>query len=766
MRVLLLLRGAPGCGKSTWIQENGLKDYALCADDIRMMCASPSLDIHGKPCIDQKNDKVVWDILMELLKVRMEHGEFTVIDATNSKTADMNKYKALCKDYRYRMYCVDFTNIPIEEVKRRNSERTPLKIVPEAAIDKMYARFATQKIPAGITVLEPDELDKVWYRPLDLNEYEKINVIGDIHGCYSVLKKYLKEGFKDNEYYIFLGDYLDRGLENADVLQFLIDSYKRKNVYFIEGNHERHLWKWSHNETSRSKEFEFVTKPQLEKHNFDLREVRQLYRSFGQCAFFEFAGKTYLCNHGGISSLTDNLIMVSTYQLIHGVGTYADHDVTDKSFSDAYAPDVIQIHGHRNTKNLSIDEIPGTFNLEGGVERGGCLRCVELTKDGEYITVEVENEVYKVPEVQNEAEHKNVETVEEMIMQFRQNKYVNEKNFGDIASFNFTKSAFYNKVWDAQTVKARGMFVNIPKRKIVARSYDKFFNIGEREDTKIDSLKDKLVFPVHAYVKENGYLGILGYNEDDDDLFFASKSSPESEYAEWFRKIFYDTVSLESTLKIKSYLKSTVTSMVFEVKDSVRDPHIIKYNTPELTLLDIIPNEVTFNPYNYSEVSAAAMAFGLHCKKRAATLHNWVEFIDFYNKATGEDYKFDGRRIEGFVFVDANGYMVKLKTYYYNFWKHLRGISDEVLQKGYTERTSSLTNAEANYFYGFLKEYREREIEKQRLLHQELMHNTGFFAKLFKRHEEPFKPHRIYADIISLRDKFYETENGKAFKAV
>ena len=37
MRILLLLRGSAGCGKSTWIQNNGLKQYTLSADDIRLI---------------------------------------------------------------------------------------------------------------------------------------------------------------------------------------------------------------------------------------------------------------------------------------------------------------------------------------------------------------------------------------------------------------------------------------------------------------------------------------------------------------------------------------------------------------------------------------------------------------------------------------------------------------------------------------------------------------------------------------------------------
>ena len=121
MRTLLLLRGSPGCGKSTWIEQNGLKQYALSADDIRMMCSSPQLDVDGKFSIDQNNDSIVWSTLFKLLEVRMQNGEFTVIDATNSKTSEMNRYKELCTAYKYRIYCVDFTNIPIEVAKERNA---------------------------------------------------------------------------------------------------------------------------------------------------------------------------------------------------------------------------------------------------------------------------------------------------------------------------------------------------------------------------------------------------------------------------------------------------------------------------------------------------------------------------------------------------------------------------------------------------------------------------------------------------------------------
>lgn len=147
MRILLLLRGSAGCGKSTWIEKNGLKPYALSADDIRLLCQSPIMQVDGKDGISQNNEKIVWKTLFNLLETRMQRGEFTVIDATNSKTVEMNRYKEMCSTYRYRIYCVDFTDIPIEETKRRNANREPLKRVPDEVIDKMYSRFATQKNP-------------------------------------------------------------------------------------------------------------------------------------------------------------------------------------------------------------------------------------------------------------------------------------------------------------------------------------------------------------------------------------------------------------------------------------------------------------------------------------------------------------------------------------------------------------------------------------------------------------------------------------------
>ena len=703
MRVLLLLRGSAGCGKSTWIEQNGLKPYALSADDIRLLCQSPVLQPDGTVGISQSNDKTVWKTLFNLLEIRMQKGEFTVIDATNSKTSEMNRYKQMCETYRYRMYCVDFTDIPIDEVKRRNASREELKRVPDEAIDKMYSRFKTQKIPSGIKVIKPNELDSIWMKLFDLSEYKKIHHIGDVHGCYTALKKYIDDngGIKDDEFYIFCGDYVDRGIENADVIKYLISIKDKKNVLMLEGNHERWLWLWANGCVGKSKEFELVTKPQLEDAKIDKKDVRQLYRKFGQCAYYKYGENIYLVTHAGLSVLPDNLTFVATDQMIHGVGNYNDFEKIAETFIEKMPSNYYQIHGHRNTKQVPIRVNDRVFNLEGRVEFGGDLRCVQLDKDGMH-EVEVHNEVFKTPEMREEQSVTN-SSVADVIISLRANRYIKEKKFGNISSFNFTSKAFYDKIWDEQTTKARGLYLDTFKGKVAARAYDKFFNINERPETKFDMLQHKLQFPVTAYVKENGYLGIVSYDEYNDDLFIASKSTIDSQFAEWLKEAIYNQITEENREKMKQYAKDNNVSFVFENVDMKNDPHIIEYPESKLYLLDIVYNQMDFAKYDYETMCDIAHQLGLTPKEKAFEIANWQDFYDWYYDILEEDYEYNGRKIEGFVIEDSVGYMTKLKLTYYNFWKFMRSISHEAIRNGYIKKTSALTTPIANEYYAWVR---------------------------------------------------------------
>lgn len=740
MRVLLLMRGAMGCGKSTWIEQNGLKPYTLCADDIRLLCQAPVLDIDGTRKVSQKNEKVVWRTLFDILETRMKRGEFTVIDATNTKTSEMNRYKDLAKKYRYRVYCVDMTDVPIEVAKSQNAKRDPIKFVPEEAIDRAYARFANQKIPSGIKVIKPNGLDTIWYKSVDLSSYDKVHIIGDIHGCYTALKRFMDSvDVNANEYFIFLGDYLDRGLENVETIEYLMELQRtHNNVCFLEGNHEAHLRNWANDDEIASSEFKKITQTKLDAAGVNKKDVRSFCRSLGQCSYFTYGDVNVLVTHGGLSTMPSNLTFIATEQMIKGVGDYKDSHDVDQAFLSTTADNFYQVHGHRNETNEFIQVNEAAFNLNGDVEFGGHLRAVTFYKSHtgviEYKTHEIKNDVYRLPEniSKSNDEVANSDVVS-VIEYMRASKFVDEKSFGNISSFNFTRRAFDNKEWDGITTKARGLYIDTKHNEIVARGYEKFFNFNEVSETKPESLSRNLVFPVRAYVKENGFLGIVS-TDHDGNIIFASKSTLNGDHAQMIKENLYNIYGANVIEEIRKFSYDNKVSFVFEVIDKEHDPHIIKYKNNECILLDIINNDIKFNKYPYETMCEVANNIGLKYKYLADTINDYKELSRYIENASSPNFAYqtnriDDKCIEGYVFEDANGFMFKLKTPYYNEWKMLRGAAIKIFRSGNINFTGALQSVESNYFYGWCREK---------------------FVTLTKQERWDYSKR----DIISLRDEF------------
>jgi len=716
LRILTLFRGAPASGKSTFVKNNNLEQYALSADNIRLLLQSPIMTTEGKYSISQKNDKKVWELLFDILEQRMIRGEFVVVDATNSKTVELNRYKSMAETYRYRIICVDMTDVPIEVCKERNKNRKPdYKVVPDFVIDNMYARFESQKIPSGVKAIKPEEFwDTITYSSLDFSEYKKIHHIGDIHGCNTVLQEYLGGELKEDELYIFVGDYVDRGIENVELLNYLFSIMDKPNVIFLQGNHERHIFDYANDIPTKSKEFEQVTKKELNKFQVDKKKLRIFYRKLRQLAYYTYNGKVVIVTHGGISTMPDRFEFLATEQLIKGVGEYKDMELVNAQFLNSTSDNHYQIHGHRNVSGASIQVNERCFCLEGRVEFGGHLRVVTLDDEG-FETIEIKNNIFRSieEEIRPVQSEEVIVSNMELIQKLRENRYIRESKFGHISSFNFTKDAFYKKIWDDQTMKARGLFFNIETGDIIVKSFLKFFNINERENTKLDNLKNVFQFPVTAWVKYNGFLGLVGYDSFRDELLISSKSNPNSEFAGYFKDIFNYALSNEQQLEIKEYLKEQKSTLVFEVIDPINDPHMIKYNFPHLVLLEIVENNINEHKVkSYEELQLFSNKYTLPLKVKAKVLDSWREFYQWYEEVATDNYKYKNQYIEGFVLEDSIGFMTKVKLQYYGFWKHMRSIKEDVCKNGYTKYTSSLTTPLANEFYGWLRQQGREVLRK------------------------------------------------------
>ena len=573
MTKLVILRGPMGCGKSTFIKEHQLERFTVSSDQMRLMFNAPQLNTYYSEEIPQFNNKKVWELLYTILEERMKKGEFTIIDAVHANTESLKIYKKLAEKYRYRLYILDFTDIPKEEVYKRNQNREKYKIVPNETIDRIYKVLSKEKVPAVFKIIKKENFDEIINsNPQDLNKYDKVHIIGDIHGCYSALKQYFEENpLNKNALYIFLGDYFDRGVENYKTFKLLNELSNNANMIFLIGNHEDKLYKYACDDEFKMDYDIKNTIHELENNNVNKSEIRGFIKKLSQISYIKFGPNTYLIPHGGIPYIPKlSLDFYSTNSFIYGIDKYEiDIDKLYNDFMQKETNKIYQIHGHRNFHKIKYNKYDYSLNLEGNIEEGGYLRVLTLNKNGKFTYQEIKNNVYNP----NLIEETNVYNLVEYM---KNNKYVFTRDLGnDIFSFNFSKEAFYHKIWDNMTTQARGLFIDIKNNKILARSYNKFFKINERKETELENVENALTYPVNFYLKYNGFLGILSLK--DEELFFASKSTNAGDYVEYFKKIFYKKFSNNQIKAIKEKILKDNVSFVFEVIDNINDPHIIEY---------------------------------------------------------------------------------------------------------------------------------------------------------------------------------------------
>lgn len=230
MKKLLLLRGAPASGKSTFIKDNNLEPYVISSDNLRIMVAGLSMDLDGNMKTSQDLDRKVWGFLGEILDERMRYGATTMIDATHNSTKSFKKYKPLAEKYDYKVYCITFTE-PIPELMRRNAARPAYKVVPPDCIYAMAHKVESQPTPDWVKDIT--SIDEFFNDPTpDLTDkYDTIKVIGDVHGCFNSLTDAILP-LDPQTLYVFCGDYLDRGVQNKEMLNWVIE---HRHDHTLEG---------------------------------------------------------------------------------------------------------------------------------------------------------------------------------------------------------------------------------------------------------------------------------------------------------------------------------------------------------------------------------------------------------------------------------------------------------------------------------------------------------------------------------------------------
>lgn len=690
------MKGPPGSGKSTLARELGWEAFTLSKDNIRLLRRGAELNSQGYMHISQEENDQVEREFVSLIDKRMDRGEFLVLDAM---FVDYPSHiMPLVEKHRYQCAVLDLSQKDIEVIKEQNTNRAEYKQVPSHIVEKIHTKLTNKKPWEGITHFTYDEKGQYlkdvqqWAKEdiLDLSHFDEVVHIGDLQGCLTVLLD--KDGplddgkFAPNKTYIFVGDLLDRGIENGKLLRwFLNHAVPLDNVFLLWGNHETHIHRFAKGLPAVSEEFEKKTLPQLLEEGITPNEADLVCQKAVEFMLYTYNEHRVMVTHAGLPTIPIHPELISLHQYSKGTGRWSDP--IDEQFERNAPSTWVQVHGHRNHGFQDIQARPRSFNLEDQVEFGGRLRFATLSQQG-WKTGSVRNKVYhlegasKIERKKINWTHKGV-TLSDQAKQNLVNHIGVKQRVQDtaphIASFNFTKDVFFKSAWDDVVVKARGFFVNTTTNEIVSRGYDKFFNINEKPDVSMDNLCKSFTFPVIGYVKENGYLGNIGYDDESGELFIASKSSCGGDFADWFKEIVDQNLTKTQQEGLARFLRDNEACMTFEVIDPVRDPHMVEYDKPQMILLDVFHRNEEAERLPYEELKGVARKFNLSVKQRGLVLHDEQAFRKWHEKVEGDlTWRHHGRDIEGFVFEDMKGNMTKIKMPYYDFWKKMRGQKERI----------------------------------------------------------------------------------------
>ena len=226
-----------------------------------------------------------------------------------------------------------------------------------------------------------------------------------------------------------------------------------------------------------------------------------------------------------------------------------------------------------------------------------------------------------------------------------------------LLGFKYTTNTVYSENWDNVSLHARGIVFDYATGEVLARPFDKFFNLGEMIDTETGELK-----PIAGYVKQHlgfdnlsgdykhqkfrvmdkldGSLGIAFWT--GIDWYVKTAGSFESDQAKWANDWFDMLINPNVLDKSKTYL--------FEIIYD-EDKHPIEYDFEGLVLLGIIDTQTGIEE-PLSEILRVAKELNI----RHAEVLEFTDFDEVVKYAKNLP-----KTKEGVVITFENGFKLKVK---------------------------------------------------------------------------------------------------------
>lgn len=140
-RWLILMRGAPGSGKTTFISNHGLSNYAISLDELRRLLAAEENDQ-----LPTSVNKETYALLHLILETRVQKGKLIILDAVNASIDHIKNSLDLAEQAGYKIVYYQMQT-SLEHCLKNNLYRPNYSRASEEKIRKFYDIIETTYLP-------------------------------------------------------------------------------------------------------------------------------------------------------------------------------------------------------------------------------------------------------------------------------------------------------------------------------------------------------------------------------------------------------------------------------------------------------------------------------------------------------------------------------------------------------------------------------------------------------------------------------------------
>ncbi|MFC2137190.1 metallophosphoesterase family protein [Bacteroidota bacterium] len=208
-------------------------------------------------------------------------------------------------------------------------------------------------------------------------------VIGDIHGCLKTFQKLLTSiNFAKNDQLFLIGDYIDRGPESKNVLDFIIDLNNNPNVYPLLGNHEKTLLELN-NEEFRFLEFHLAKNQELNL--LDGKKINTKYLDFIESLPFFYELDHFFIVHAGFDFNKNNPFEEYSAML----------EIRNMPYNSIIAKNKTIVIGHQPTNKdeiiYKVNNREKVIHLDNGIAYRKKHKVYDYTKMGNLVALNLDS---------------------------------------------------------------------------------------------------------------------------------------------------------------------------------------------------------------------------------------------------------------------------------------------------------------------------------------------------------------------------------------